>query len=671
MGGMDLVCRQYYPGDRNRDYYMPKLVSSISHVYDKADHLTMCEIYGGYGQDLTYPQMKWLADQHHVFGVNFMVTHSFNPRAPHDQDFPPYFYNGGHEPRWPLYRVWADYTNRLSLMLTGGRHVCPVALLFCGNSAHVGKVTPPEEMTGALQSALFDCNWMPYDVFEKDARIDGGELGLHDTRYRVVIVPPVEAIPVETLEKARDFLEAGGVVVGYGMMPSVSASLGRTAAEIVQLNEAIWGEFVKPGLDVRKTTPAGGRSYFLPEEPTAEELQQVLTGDAGVHPTLEVLEGETDGWLHVLHRVKEDRDVFLVCNQDHKSASKPFRLRAHAQGSPEIWDAMRNEIAPLAHERIDANTVEFKIALEPSESVLIVFREDAAGAPAGDWRPVDAPLEVTRVHKPVVNEDEKEDQPPLQGCPWVWAPGETNAASAAEPGKRFFRHDLVIGEAVQTESAIFIISADNAFTLWVNGEQAGSSPSGESWHTPTEIDVRDLLKTGHNVFAIEAENLSDKPNPAGLIGVLQVKAMGDKNIARTFINKRWRSSREAPEGWYKPDFDADSWGHATEIAVYGDGPWGTVGTALTVSPVKGDPFKGVVELPNDWTLGDRRVYLEMDDVTDQSASVEVNGVYAGGFIGAPFRISVTEHLKPGRNSIDIVPFAPGNPRLVFYSEPGR
>ena len=88
--------------------------------------------------------MKWLTDWHQVRGVNFLIPHSFNPRAPYDSDYPPYFYNGGEEPRWPLYRVWADYTSRLSLMLTGGRHVAPVAMLHLGQSYHVGANSGPK-----------------------------------------------------------------------------------------------------------------------------------------------------------------------------------------------------------------------------------------------------------------------------------------------------------------------------------------------------------------------------------------------------------------------------------------------------------------------------------------------------------------------------------------------
>jgi hypothetical protein len=139
--------------------------------------------FGGYNQELTYPQMKWLADWHQVRGVNLLNTHSFNPRAPYDRDFPPYFYNGGFEPRWPLYRVWADYTSRLSVMLTGGRHICPVAFLHAGQSLHAGRAVRPEEFTSTLQDALLDCDWLLYDAWENDARLESG--GSRSTRKTI------------------------------------------------------------------------------------------------------------------------------------------------------------------------------------------------------------------------------------------------------------------------------------------------------------------------------------------------------------------------------------------------------------------------------------------------------------------------------------------------------
>ncbi|MBZ5585639.1 MAG: hypothetical protein LAQ30_26250 [Acidobacteriia bacterium] len=43
------------------------------------------------------------------------------------------------------------------LMLSGGRHVCPIAFLFLGNSKHVGKAVPPEEIAQAkVRWTVFD-----------------------------------------------------------------------------------------------------------------------------------------------------------------------------------------------------------------------------------------------------------------------------------------------------------------------------------------------------------------------------------------------------------------------------------------------------------------------------------------------------------------------------------
>ncbi len=100
MGGIDAVFKQFVMGKREEaenppTWQTPKLASSISHVFGKPDDVAMVEIFGARGQDLTYREMKWWADHMQVSGVNFLIPHSFNPRAPYDTDCPPYFYNGG------------------------------------------------------------------------------------------------------------------------------------------------------------------------------------------------------------------------------------------------------------------------------------------------------------------------------------------------------------------------------------------------------------------------------------------------------------------------------------------------------------------------------------------------------------------------------------------------
>jgi glycosyl hydrolase family 106( putative alpha-L-rhamnosidase) len=674
MGAIDAVFDQFVWGKRvTRDapiWQTPKLGSSITHAYGKPDDVSMVEIFGARGQDLTYPEMKWWTDHMQVSGVNFLIPHSFNPRSPRDTDCPPYFYNGGYEPRWPLYRVFADYTSRLSLMLTGGKHVCPVALLYLGGSAHVGKSVLPDQISEALQDALYDCDWLPYEVFENDMRITGRDVRLRNESYKILVVPAAEVVPLGTLAKANKFFDAGGVVVGYGLLPSKSATLGKSSQDIFSLREAIWGA-AQPGLSVCKTNPAGGRSYFLPEKPTPEQLQRVLATDAGVHPTLEVLEGDTSHWLHVLHRIKAGRDVFFVANQNHLGEPRHFRFRLTAKGEPECWDPMRNEINSIPYQR-NGNRVEISLAMQPNESVLLVFQPSKRSLPARlepRTNPGHKIVSLTRdassepAHATPEIENSMADA--LKSCSWIWFP-EGDPSKSAPPGERYFRKQINVAGSRKIKKATFFGSADNHFVLLINGAEAGhSDDSAEGWRNPVELDATRLVRPGANQLAISAVNASDKPNPAGVIGALRIDFENGESLVAP-VDATWKASKEKQANWAATGFDDGSWSAAQVAAKFGEAPWGQIGAGqFTLSPVKANPFLGHCQLPADTDLKRARVYLEMDSISPETAArVNVNGHDAGGIIGAPLRLEVTRLLKPGQNAIRIEPFAPADARLV-------
>ena len=494
MGGIDAVFTQFKMGQRDaRDapcWQTPKLGSSISHVYGKSDDRSMCEIFGARGQDLTYPEMKWWADHMQVSGVNFLIPHSFNPRAPNDKDCPPYFYNGGFEPRYALYRVWADYSSRLSVMLTGGRHVCPVAVLFSGNAKRVGAYTTPEDLTSALQDALYDCDWLPFERFEDGmTKIKGNELRLHDERYRALVVPPTEGITVETLEKAAAFFEAGGVVVGYGRLPTNSLTPGKGAADVATLRDALWGKSVPPGLSACRTNKKGGRTYFLGERLTRGEIATALT-DAGVPPLVRVMSGETDGWVHALRRVdREGREVILIANQNTNQVTRTLSLKVTGvKGAPEIWDAIRNEITAVPWHQ-EADGVAFELALEPIESVLVRFgggaerpqRLAALSRPFATFA-VTPDAGAAPVTYPVT---EKGQKSPCAGFAFQ---GETVVAEGAiKPGQRAY---LVCEMASG--------AAEDAAAVRLNGAYAGGFIG-----KPCRVEITRLLKAGRNTVRIE------------------------------------------------------------------------------------------------------------------------------------------------------------------------
>jgi len=665
MGGIDAVFDQFIMGKRvardHSTWQTPKLGSSITHAYGKPDDVAMVEIYGARGQDLTYPEIKWWADHMHVSGINFFIPHSFNPRAPNDTDCPPYFYNGGFEPRWPLYRVFADYTARLSQVLTGGRHSCPVALLYIGQSFHVGKAVRPEPMSEALQDALYDCDWIPYEVFENDMTISGNSLRLREEEYRILIVPPVEAIPYETLVKARHFVESGGVVVGYGFLPSKSTTLGNDSKETAALVEAIWGD-AKPSTEPCRTHSSGGKAFLLPETVTPEMMQAVFRDKAGIRPTLEVVEGDTENWLHVLHRVKDNNDVFFVVNQVHEGPAKEFTMRLRAKGFPECWDPLRNEITSLPFTRINETDVELALTLEPLESVLIVFTPKPRSKPARiqetDAKPIE-PLDVTPIGglKPRLRQAMS-----LQGAPWIWYPSE-KALTDAPPAMRYFRRTVSLPEPSEIASTQALVSADNAFTLFVNGKEVGrSAPGGEAWRNPQKIDFADALRGGENVIAIAAENTSDSANPAGVIGRFEIRSTSGEVVSLIDTDDSWLASRKVSEGWNLSADAPGEWVAAEEIAQYGEAPWGRIGTS-ELRPA--DPFEGTFNLAESIDPAKSRVYVEMEGIYE-GARLTVNDTYAGGVIGAPFRVEITRHVKAGENRLLIEPYAPKKVGVGVY-----
>lgn len=677
MAGIDAVFKQFVPGKKDDSTYQtPKLGSSIAHAHGMANDLAMVEIYGARGQDLSYPEIKWWCDLMQVAGINVHIPHSFNPRAPYDTDCPPYFDNGGYEPRFPLYKVYADYTSRLSLLLSGGRHVAPVAVLYLGQSFHVGKAVTPENLTTALQDSQYDCDWIPYSVFQDDMSVDGASLALRDERYRALVVPPVEVIPYEALAKAKAFYDAGGVVIGHGFQPSKSATPGHSPESIRALCEAIWGPSPRPSGIVNRNDQ-GGRALFLAEQPTADEVARALR-EADVEPTVEVLEGETGGWLHVLHRVKDDRDVFLIVNQNLDGGPRRFQFRLKAAGTPECWDAMRNEIASVPFTR-EGDRVSLGLTLEPQESALLVFSPDVRPLPRrveAGVEPVGEPIAATRDPNTTPLIPNVPDRPAspwsqwLEGGKWIWAPIREGEEELPPPGSRFFRKVVTLPELPPEAVATFWNGADNGAFVYVNGlETTTSGLGGGDWFRPAERNVTRLLKPGKNALAIVATNGGVGPNPAGVIGTLVITRPGAEPIIER-VDETWTVAPGDVEGldWTRVDFDAAGWTPARVIASYGDAPWEAIAAPQATSgPEKDDPFEGHVMIPESVDPKATRVYLDLEGVgPEPAARVWINGRDAGGFIGYPPRVNVSDLIQPGRNTVRVEPFAPKSARIVAY-----
>ncbi len=161
---------------------------------------------------------------------------------------------------------------------------------------------------------------------------------------------------------------------------------------------------------------------------------------------------------------------------------------------------------------------------------------------------------------------------------WIWHAADK--ALNAPPGSRFFVRVLEIGSGIT--SADLALTADDRFTLFVNGKKVASSSSGPgAWKTPQRTDISSLLVSGKNVFYVEAENSSQ--GPAGLLFWLRL--MYKNGTAETLVSDRsWFSSEVPLARWKTEGPDSGEGKAAGEVGVIGSPPWGVLDGSMLLLP---------------------------------------------------------------------------------------
>jgi putative heme-binding domain-containing protein len=151
------------------------------------------------------------------------------------------------------------------------------------------------------------------------------------------------------------------------------------------------------------------------------------------------------------------------------------------------------------------------------------------------------------------------------GVQWIWF-GDGDAAASAPAGHRYFRRAFTVGRFA--DDATLDITADNAFTVWVNGVRVGA---GEDWKKVNRFDVRSHIVDGKNVIAVEARNAKD--GPAGLLVRLAYVPNGQSRLALV-SDASWKASDKAPDNWQATNFDDSKWQPARILGPYGKtGRW--------------------------------------------------------------------------------------------------
>jgi len=172
----------------------------------------------------------------------------------------------------------------------------------------------------------------------------------------------------------------------------------------------------------------------------------------------------------------------------------------------------------------------------------------------------------------------------FQSALWIWT--SEAAPPNAPPESRAFRRTYISPTGKSATFADILMTVDDRYSLYVNGNLAGSSPDIGGvyvWRTSQRYHVS--LGSGSNVFAVLGTNLpgvgTGGDNPAGLLIAIQVTHSDSSTNIFTSDNN-WRATKIIPTNFAAPSLDDSSWQPANSLGQYGVAPWNSEVTLPTV-----------------------------------------------------------------------------------------
>ena len=172
---------------------------------------------------------------------------------------------------------------------------------------------------------------------------------------------------------------------------------------------------------------------------------------------------------------------------------------------------------------------------------------------------LDLPLSPEKVKLLALPPNEDDDAGAALG-EWIWHP-----TVGEEPSTLRFQGKFELPVGAKPDRARLSITADDRFTVWLNGERLGS---GTNWQQLGVFDVTAQLRAGTNRLAIEVNNGG---GPGGVIAGLTTW-LADGRTIKFGTSGDWRCGQSGGEEWFAKDAPAD-WLPVKVLGNASVGPW--------------------------------------------------------------------------------------------------
>jgi alpha-L-rhamnosidase len=365
-----------------------KLASSAAHHYGSPQLL--CESMGGTYWDCTLERMKWIGNWEYVLGVTIFNNHGYHYsiEGERKRDWPPsQFY---HHTWWKYYNHFTDYMARLGHILSGGKHVAKVLMLYPMNSIWTNYVPQKRNeignviefdfyyLTDTLLRLHYDYDYVDEDVLI-DAKVEKGKIKIANEEFSVLILPPVTHLKGKTFDVIKKFVRSGGKVIADSIIPvelletnsrsavkNIENLFGKDPAKLLHnfSNGAVFKVSHKNSKGDVFVLEGKGLHKANKKNELKKILNQCVTPDVTI----------SDEDVFYLHREKDGFDIYFLINskqQDKGTVEITFEKLAQ----PELWDSTTGKITPINVYQIKNGRLSIKLDFHATDSHIVILKD--------------------------------------------------------------------------------------------------------------------------------------------------------------------------------------------------------------------------------------------------------------------------------------------------------
>jgi hypothetical protein len=349
-----------------------------------ADHTEAWKKYPG--------DMKNQGDWAFCMGINRLIYHTF-AHKPFDDKYRPGMTMGPYgvhwdrgQTWWPMVDGYHKYITRCQYLLSQGNPVADILYLTPEGAPQVF-LPPPTSVEGT--PVMPDKKGFNFDgcsplFLIKNATVKDNRIVFPSgTSYRILVLPKVETMTPELVEKIGSLVKDGAIV--YGNPPKKSPSLTNYPEcdrKVKELAESIWAVSERP-IDLTERLFGKGSIWWNGESAMFKSGKKEFSDPASLYPdyneTVNIIQKKgllpdfsSGGSIRYTHRALPDRDIYFISNRTGLMVTDTCLFRDGTKNA-ELWDAVTAKINPLLCFTAKNGSIEVPVRLEPFQSYFVVF----------------------------------------------------------------------------------------------------------------------------------------------------------------------------------------------------------------------------------------------------------------------------------------------------------